>query len=386
MSDWLALAVVAGALYLVECLAWVRPTAVCCFVSVGRGWWCRRGSSLPGNERGGLALVDPLTFDGGVVLCAPWPVSLSPDGVANVRPTDAGGVSAPVFVPFEAVGSVEARDADILFGGKLFARAPGPRQANELVAMIHRLARHPADHRPSALAREVAACFDEAAAAETWRAFRSLTRVTGACSFGLFASLFLVAPAVLVVLGPHPSWQYLLAGVFALTITTAVSYFRAHRRLHPASAFDRWTQTIAMVLFPLAAVRAVDRLSRDALWRFDLTTAAFTVGGAAAIPQVRVHVIDMDGSGSDFGIEEPEVLDCVRWFRALLASETRASLERLGMSVLEPPAREGAELFCYCPRCHAQFTKEATRCPDCPGVVLKGFDVTASQMAAHPTP
>src|SRR5687767_7318719 len=100
MSEWIILGLVAAGLYLVECIAWIRSDAIVCFRQpLRRRWRCKRGDSLPGNDRGGVVLVEPMAWLGSLVVVEPWPFSLSPDGVVDLSHDRRRG-HEPLFVSF----------------------------------------------------------------------------------------------------------------------------------------------------------------------------------------------------------------------------------------------------------------------------------------------
>src|SRR5438105_4759085 len=115
MSEWAILGLVALVLYLVECFAWVEAAAVDCFKPALRNRWrCAQGATLPGNQRGGLVILDPLTLSGSVVVCHSWPFSVSPHGLTNLA-VDGGTVppSELSYIPFDELQTVRAELGEI---------------------------------------------------------------------------------------------------------------------------------------------------------------------------------------------------------------------------------------------------------------------------------
>src|SRR5215475_13557803 len=124
MSDWAILAYVAVALYGFECLSWIEAAGVACFNPLlGRHWKARQGAALPGNERGGLALLDPMSLGGSLVVCHRWPLCMSPDGLANVAVNRVASYGTTRrYIPFEDIHNVRAEFGDIHINGARFAR------------------------------------------------------------------------------------------------------------------------------------------------------------------------------------------------------------------------------------------------------------------------
>jgi hypothetical protein len=379
MSEWVALALVAALLYLVECLAWIESAAVACFRTPRGSWTCAGGAALPGNERGGVALADPLHVRGSLAVCHVWPLSLSPDGVTNLTPHGAVPPERPGvrYVSFEELKSARAEFGDIHVNGTLFARVASSVLARDLAAAIQRLGKASAERRDAEIAAIVEDTLDAKGAAEAWAAFGRRTRTLSAWCTALCGYTFIVAPAVLFLIGPFPWWMFLLAVWLALAIGISIGCFRVHAKLHPHAAYDRWVNALSMVLLPLAAIRCVDRLSRDALCRYSSAVVApMLCGPGAAAAAVREQVIDLrNGPDPDaIGDAHVQAARCAEWFGALVAALTERALRRAKLSVSEPPLRDGEAMISYCPRCHAQFGRPAGEpCSVCPRVRLVPF-------------
>ena len=369
MSDWLTLFALAGALYLVECLAWIEAPASACFVpALKRGWMCARGEDLAGNERGGLALLDPLTTGGSLVVSSPWPFALSPDGLSSAGsdPWTLAGAE-PRTLAFHEIETVQANVGRLAINGAPFVRVGSVMLAADLAQQIRALARQPAGDRAAAIESAVRAALDEARAQEAWSAFRRDTRSLGIVTAAMLGYTFLVAPAVIFGIAPHPYWLHLLAGLAALALSGATLFFRLHARLYPGLRFERWMHVISMVLIPIAAIRAVDKLSRDRLRAFSATALApMLCGVERATPLLRRLWFDLPDAA-----RAPD--RCTAWFLESLRRETKAALDRQTIPVLRAPTPQPV-MACYCPRCHTQFIADARlECSECQEMQLVSF-------------
>src|SRR5262245_5416979 len=170
MLEWAGLAAVAAALYVVECLAWIDAAAVVAFPRVAdalgrRRWCCRQGSSLPGNDRGGILFVDPSNMRGAVVVCHRWPFGISPDGIST----------STQFVRFQDIETVRAESGDVDVNGRRFAHAASPALAAHLAELIDQLLRTPLDARSGAIEAAIGRTLDEKDAAAVWASFQRRT-------------------------------------------------------------------------------------------------------------------------------------------------------------------------------------------------------------------
>jgi hypothetical protein len=378
MSEWALLGLVALGLYLLECVVWIEAAAVACFKPLFRRHWkCGQGAAFPGNERGGLIMVDPTNLEGSVVVCHMWPFSVSPQGLTNIAM--AGGTWLPPevrYIPFEEVQTLRAEFGDIRVNGERLAHVSSSVLATHLARQIERIWRTPLDKRASEITEVVRETMDQSGATARWSWFGETTWALSLLCFALFTIIFIISPAVLVVLGPYPFWMYLLAGILAITASTSVKYFRTHTAMYPELKYERWVHALSMTLLPVGAIRCVDKLSRDVLSSYGCAVVAPIVCGVEnAVPLVRQQLIDVSNASHDVGLDgSPAAVDCARWFRQLLATETKAALERTNIPVLQAPGPEDETMASYCPRCHAQFARsDATSCPSCAGVQLINF-------------
>jgi hypothetical protein len=378
MSEWLALATVASALYLFECLVWIEASAIACFkIPLQRGWRCAAGASLPGNDRGGVTFVDPTTVRGSVVVCHRWPVSLSPAGVTNLAFDGAcdGSSTDPTYIPFEEVKEVRVQLGDIHINDVRIARLSSPVLAIAIADHIRRIWQCPPSKRPQAITRAVAAALDHKAANAAWHAFQSRTTVLRMWCECVFSFTFIAAPLSLILIGPYPTWKYLLVTGLILTVGTAVTFFRSHKALFPQSGYDRWVNALAMVLLPVATIRCMDTLSRDALCGYGWAVVSpLLCTHEEATRASRLRLLDMRVWLDDVASRSNgRAADCARWFQHLLTTETQIALDRLGITALAPPVPEDETMVCFCPRCHAQFRMPRTECPTCVGVGVTPF-------------
>lgn len=385
MSEWVVLGFVAAGLYVVECIAWIEAAALACFKApLGGGWRCAQGATLPGNDRGGAIIVDPTDVRGSVVLCHLWPVSVSPEGITNLA-VDSRIASAPKprYITFDEFKTLRAEFGEIQINGERLARLSSSVLASALVDQIHRVWRCAPGERSSVIKTVIDETLDDKAASATWIAFQQRVHVVSACCYSLFVFLFLVSPIVLIAVGPYPSWKYLLAVLAVLTLATSVASFRTHSALYPECGYDRWVHSISMMLLPVAAIRCVDKLSRDALCRYSWAVVSPLLCTAESATVVsRQRFIDMNRTARSYDEESaPDgAVHCARMFHQLLTDATKSALDRLNVPVFNPPVRDDETMLSYCPRCHAQFGRgDGISCPECTDVQLVSFDAEGTR-------
>ena len=234
MADWLALFAAAAALYLLECCAWVKAATTVCYRTPwqSRVWRVARGSDLPGNHRGGIAFVSPLRVSGSVTVPGDWPISISPEGVANIAATTTYvATSASRHIAFDSIKTVSRHLNQLLINGNAFAEASSAALAEHLVQLLRRLREQPVRRRASTIRSAVNDVFDRKAAEKAWSAAQSRGRGLAPWGAVLGALIFGLSPLVIMTYGPVRTWKLLLALVLALAVAIAIIFFRHYRAM-----------------------------------------------------------------------------------------------------------------------------------------------------------
>ena len=195
-----------------------------------------------------------------------------------------------------------------------------------------------------------------------WHEFQKHTAPLKRTAQATFVVVFVIAPLSIAVIGPHPTWMFLLAGVVSLGVASARHLFVLHRKYFPAAGFDRWVQALSVATFPLAATRAVDRLSKD------LFHGRHPVAVVCAMCKVPDCEAPLREQWFDLSIAaaEPDR----EWYRSALVVEVGRVLDRAGVDVTRQPEADDPAIEKFCPRCHGQFTSAAEVCNDCDDVAL----------------
>lgn len=380
MSDWAVLGGVAALLYLVECLSWTPRATWSLFRGARAQWTAARGADLPGNDRGGLVLGHPLIVSGAVVQSSEWPISLSPEGIVAAPASSQG--DEPTYWPFDDIETVQTSLDDVVINRSDAIPAGSEVSAAWLAELIRGLVDAGKAKRENILSVGLAGTLDPEAIKAEWTRFQETTHLLRVSSWMPFIWLFILAPLVLVLFGPLASWPYLLAGLFLSSLTVTWFFFRAHRALYERARYDRWVQAVSMTLFPIAAIRAVDRLSKGLLSRFHpvAVVSVFCPEGTAQ-EVARREWFDVSRP-ADASTSSPADT-CLSWHRAALTRHIEALSQRMGYDLREAPSKDDESMVHYCPRCHRQFGQAATACRDC-DVALSLFPRAAASSGPGP--
>jgi hypothetical protein len=150
-------------------------------------------------------------------------------------------------------------------------------------------------------------------------------------------------------------------GVLLLVgLATSVAYFRAHKELYPNDSGTRWQHSFLIAVVPTHTSRAKDLLARDLFAEFH----------PLAIAKLALPAESFESFGNWIRRElkfplPPQRLD---------EAELRPVEEFLAaQNVVDRTPVKLADATQYCPRCHAQFSVEASKCEDCGGMQLRKF-------------
>ncbi len=375
MLDWWILFGLAGLLYLIECITWVSATAVAGVRNPFTSRWrCVDGDRLPGNDRGGWLIADPLAFSGSVILCRSWPIGLDSAGICTMGV--AAGRERAEFIAFRDIRSVRAEFGDVFINDRRFARAGSAARAEYIAGHVLALRGLTTDERATRVARLLEDSFQTEPVATRWRHFRTSTRLIRVAAMSLFILFFAIAPAVLVTVPPARVWLPLLVALIMGVLCATGLFVVAHLALFPSRTGDRWLDAIPMILLPLSAMRAVDRLSRELFPDCDaLVVLPEICGLPAALPVLRRQWFDLEqvaaATSAESNIEDDDAAGrCRQWFsRAQQAAAQSAAPNIVRALLAAPPAEEG--MTSYCPRCHSQYAAGPNACGDCGGLTLQ---------------
>ena len=350
MAEWLSLGLVAAVLYLLECCSWVKNGGWCC-VKGRRGWRAASAGRLFGNDQGGVAFSDPLTHSGSVLHCAEWPLSIAPEGVT------AGSRQWP----FDQITTVTANFDDVVIDGVRISAASAD-VAAEIAAHLDELRNLPEAKRASCIRAAIKNNLDVKDIKTTWDDFLKQTARLKRLAQAAFLFLFVIAPLSIVLVGPYPTWVFLLASLMGIGLLSARQLFVLHRKYFPVARFDRWVQALSVLLFPLAATRAVDRLSKDLFHgRHPVAVICAVCPMAASDAVLREQLFDLSMAATEPYRE---------WYRSALLFEVGRVLDRAGFDASRQPNADDPAVTKFCPRCHSQFTNAAEICNDCDEVAL----------------
>jgi hypothetical protein len=382
MTDEQALFALLAAVYLFECVIWMRREGV----AFRRGWTPSAkivaGTHLPGTARWGAFFSSILPPLRGTLVTQLGPLSASPEGVLGcVSQAFNPGARPPRgtrYVSFDAIRPVVASGRAVLVGGERFVEACSEPMARHVAELLERLGGLDRPAREKALRTEMKRLVDTRSIQDRVDALRRAARPLRWAACALFLHLFVLCPAVVVVRGLSGTWVVLLAVMLVLHASVVASFWIAHRTLYPGDGASRWASAIAMALLPPASLRAEDLLARDLLATFHPLGAARLLCGAAEFEEVASQVLrDLRHPIEPAcPVDEPSSVSAEAWHRAAMLRELEAFAARaLGGRKLADgaPGRESPACRAYCPRCLAQYTTPEATCGDCGGLALVLF-------------
>lgn len=362
MSELQSLVLVVLVIYLVQCLHWVTPGAAV-FVLRFRGRGKRKRSgfvwSALGTE-GFLASpfppLSPLTV-------ATWPAfQLDPDGIAI--PQSEGD---PLFLPWEGL-AVTHSDSRLLCNGKPAFRG-GEAQVLASFALLQRLRSVARSERAKMLERWLVQAMSARRVARRLRVFSGRSRWLRVLVNLQFAFLFLAVPMLFARAGTGILWRVILF-LLGLSALIALEFWTVHRRLYPGAS-TRLKSAVTIVLSPVAAIRACDVLARDLLTGYHPVAAAGGLLPAGEFAEFAGEQLRLCRFGGQHD----------KWYQQTLAKLMSQAIKQTGTrpETLLRPAERYEGCVVYCPRCLAQYVKDAGRCADCGFAGLVPFKGAAAK-------
>jgi hypothetical protein len=379
VSELDLLFLVLAALYGWECTCWVRHGSVVFRSWLGRQWRALLPGALLGNQRGGLVFAPPLPPLGTLLLGQPFPLSFSSESVLAYVTPAFSPVAQPVqtraLFPFSEIKTIEAHGRSVRVNGKRLLSTASPTFAAHLSQILKQLQQLSPDKREPAFRQLIRESLDVKAAERRWQEFQKKTTGIRLVANALFLYVFVAAPIWISRFGLRSSWPVLLTVLLALTSTTAILFYRAHKHFYPAAGDDRFTHFLILLLAPASAVRARDHLSRPLLENFHpLAPAKLLCPEPVFRALARNCLVDLRYPAMSLSpLPEPVAQSAERQARLAWQTAIEDFLTQCGLQpddLLRPPAPGDDTCRSYCPRCQAQFTAGTDHCDDCGGLSL----------------
>ena len=379
MGDLESLLLVLVALYLAECLVWLRRGAVGFFNVWGlrrTRWSLRHPGGTLANQHGAVTFANPLPPLGTIFFGQQAPLSLAAEAAfahtaACLNPTWRPTQTARL-VRFDEIKSITRDGRKVLINGQLLLKSTSSFIARRVVKELRELRESPVEGREGIIRRALAVSFDESAARDRVEKFQKQSATLRALANSLFLFLYVLAPLLVWRFAFLNVVWWLVAGLLAHTVTIAFLFRRAHGRLYPGGHEERFTPFLTMLLAAPSAIRATDALGKHLLEEFHALTVAKVLLRPEEFRQfARRALLDLRHPMFPVcPVHDPLAVKTEESFRVLLKSEAEKFIRGSGLNLeelLRPPARSEAIHTAYCPRCEAQFVTDESVCADCGG-------------------
>jgi hypothetical protein len=174
---------------------------------------------------------------------------------------------------------------------------------------------------------------------------------------GLWIYLFVGAPIVIATFGLARTWLVLVVILLLWLVAIVVMFRRAWRQLYAGKASAWKSDAVLMVLSPLGAIRAADKLTRAALAASNPLQAASLVAAPEEFCRL-ARLMYFDQAAPLPAIKED--VDRILQKRRIRALFDAAPAPEPGMTG-------------FCPRCHTQVMRSSGNCPDCVELAVTPF-------------
>lgn len=259
----------------------------------------------------------------------------------------------------------------LFLNDRLFLKANSSSRATGVAALTNSLRKMGMGQRETAIRQVAKETLSAAKVLERKSLFDQQKRLLQILGNVLFAFLFAGVPLIVWQLGLVRMIWWILGLMLLQTITLAVLFWRAHKRLYPSGTDERLTPFLSMLLAPPSAIRAADFLGRNLFEEFH------PVGvGASLLEKEDFHRLlrkvlrDLEFPLLPLPSAVTAEGKCEEWFRQMLQAEVERTFPEAKAelaAVRRSPAKADPGNHLYCPRCLQQFTASAECCQDCGG-------------------
>ncbi len=367
-------------MYGFECVTLVRKDALVIARIWFSAWTVRCPSGLFGSQERGLILSNPVPPLGTTLLAQAWPFSPAPEGVhgyaaLTIHPEGRTREDGP-FVAWDDAHGVAADDKALRAGSAELGRADTDAGAGYWAGMLREWAKARPEDRAEALARALDRSLDRAIALRRALDLDEAGRWTRRIGIVLWLHLFVAVPAVVAAWGIVFTWPILAAVMLVLMWINAGLLWLAHARLYPADGGDRAKAVFQAVVWPPAAIRAVDYLARPAMAGLHPLAVAHALLAADAF-KAHARKVLLDARTPlrpECRSEDPRARAAEAWYRDRLKAALEKFVRSQGIdpdALCAAPAPKDGTSRSFCPRCDAQYTLRDGTCSTCGAIELQ---------------
>lgn len=375
MNEWESFGLILAAIYLSECFAWI-PVGSTAF----RSPWRRRSHPVRSggflaNRRGFLLLNNPLPPLGQLFLCQEWPFSPSPWGLSHVG--DAAGRAAERLWRYEEIQSVVCDGRSLRLNGQELSRCASAATCRVFAEIIDQLRRCNVAKRSALIERQLRWAHDVGKARRQAKILKTRTLPLLIACNGLFCYFFATLYIWIRVYIMFAHWQAALIALAGFLAAISGLLFSLHRRFHPWNRSQRWTHAVIAAVSPMAAIRAMDLVERDAFHRFAPLTVAAVLSPPAEFQELGRQTLAALTFRDEPRTNDLELERSRAWYRKRLRWTVADLLQAEGLDadvLLAPPTPSGPQCRSYCPLCRAQYSTRNGTCVDCEDIALRPFE------------
>ena len=372
MSDFQSLFLIVCALYLLECVLWLRGGVVVFRRSLLGPWRVlRRGWELAAFDIQGI--LAPLLPPFSRVLVCEYPrLRISPYGFSLDRSERAGrqNLLPERHFLFASISAIHCNGTKVTCDGQVVVRYSSSLAARHWAALLTRLKQSSEIERASLVEDEFRRLFDSNRLRETLSACHDAGRaLRWACS-AEFALLLIVFPILGHLFGFRMIWLPLLICLLLSGGYIAWQFCRAHRAVYGMNDPDRGSTAAMLFLSPVSATRALDELEKHALGAFHPLAATAVLCPPQLFEAEASRTLRELLFPPPFTVPEKshENTAAEAWFHEhwQKAVEQFINLHFADPArLLTPPPKESDECRSYCPRCCGQYVFESGKCAEC---------------------
>lgn len=377
MSDTDQLLVVLAALYLFDCLHWVRRGTLSVRRYVGSSFQIDFPSRAVGNVHAGIVWAHPLPPLGSLFTTSSWPLGPSREGVCALEPLEWTPGPRDVFRTrarrWSEIREIARDGTRILIDDEVWGYASSEREAADFTEFLEHLRESADESRAGAIDAALASSLDPERVVLAVSAFERRIRLLRVLCCAMLFFLFGALPVVLHFLGLDRTWLALLATLLLLQSAIVLTFVRVHGARRPGFA----GALVQLAVSPPQAARAVDLAARGVLSGVHPLAAVQALAPNQRTAVVRAICVDAWFPRTSRDADDAFATRCADAYRAHLRGALRERMAQLGLDprdVLAAPEPDDASRRSFCPRCALQFERDDAQCDDCstPAVSLSG--------------
>lgn len=377
-TEFIAIYLTLFLFYFLNCLIWVEPFSFMFFSFNNMAWRNFEPNAVLRTAFGGFAITNPFPPVSTVFFAQIIPFSFSPEGILSYMPfisliSDKLIKEEPEYISYNEIKTIDINGKEILINNKSFGELPSTLYAQKIKENILKIRKMQFWEREVFISEIIKGLFDVESVKNKQKNFKNNSLLLLISCNLLYIIIFFVFPLGVFMFGLLRIIVFMFTIIYFFTLVTIIIYITACLKMQSFSKRSLLRDSLMMMICPLDAVRALDKIGKTFFIPFH------PVAIAAVICEKCQYKKILKKCSLDLlfpikpNLKNAKALKTFHWYRNECLVRLQEIIQQDGIDIADffvKPDLQDKDCVSYCPRCGSQYSIENGECSDCSGVKL----------------